>query len=79
LDARNHIENRILDVDFGISGAAEHGGKLNGVHSRKPMSEADEIFEAIEEYLLSYCMREDRPPMTTSRRYAVHSASIESP
>jgi hypothetical protein len=54
LDARNHIENRILDLLFGISGAAYHGGKLNGVHSRKFMKEADKIFEAIEAYLLSF-------------------------
>jgi hypothetical protein len=25
LDARNHIVNRILDLDFNISGAAYHG------------------------------------------------------
>jgi hypothetical protein len=54
LDARNFIEYRILELRFGLSGAAYHGGKLNGVHSRKLMSEADPIFEQIEEYLLSF-------------------------
>jgi hypothetical protein len=69
LDARNHIENRIQDLDFNISsGAAYHGGKLNGVHSRKLISEANKI-NAIEAFLLSYYMKEETPPMTT---YAVH-------
>jgi hypothetical protein len=53
-DARNRIENRILALLFGISGAAYHGGKLNGVHARKFMAEADRIFGQIQAFFLSY-------------------------
>jgi hypothetical protein len=57
LDARNWIENRILALLFGISGAAYHGGKLNGVHARKFMAEADRIFAEIQAFFLSYVDR----------------------
>jgi hypothetical protein len=54
LDARNWFENRILALLFGISRAAYHGGKLNGVHARKFMAEADRIFAEIRAFFLSY-------------------------
>jgi hypothetical protein len=48
------IWDAIEPANYGISGAAYHGGKLNGVHCRKLMSEADGMFAEIEAYLLSY-------------------------
>jgi hypothetical protein len=39
---------------YEISGAAYHGGDLNGMYADRVMTMSKDIFKEIEEYLLSY-------------------------